>query len=443
MATAKEDPIVTTARALSNIIKDGRSQPSEQEAKLLAHILPVTVNVFFDGTLNNYYNTKFNMPSKGGSYANAHSNIARMWMNIMDNNDAPSVYIEGIGTERYKADNKIVGAGFGAGETGVAIRAESAFSEIVKKLKIKTAPPLLVLNVFGFSRGAAAARYFIHLVNTQPELFKSKEAKIDWQLKNGISQTKRVNVNFVGLFDTVSSYSPGFLSTLANLGKQFDDDTKELHLNFSHGYANKVFHLTAGNEYRANFALTHINSALKLPSRALKNTKMGYELEIPGAHSDVGGGYNTVETEERSLLVGSKEYEFLVRHGWYHPEKAGEVTQVNSRSMSAFYLKRKVSNEYYIVGLTVMVKKALQYTSIPFTSDLTAPAKDGNIRTLQEKLTKIAKEESATYWWMPDNNWSREMRHWYFHTSFDVYSVGNVPTSTWRGNLPIRPKNEG
>ena len=443
MSTAKEDPIISTARVLSDTLQKGRSEPSKQEATILAHVLPVTVNVFFDGTLNNYYNTDAKQPSRGGSYANAYSNIAHMYKSIMDRNETKSVYVEGIGTLRDASDYEYWGAGLGTGQTGVKARAESAFAQIVKKVNTAKAPELLVLNVFGFSRGAAAARYFIHLVYTKPELFKNEKEDIKWGLKNGTLQTQRVKVNFVGLFDTVSSYAPGFLKALANLGKQFDDDTQELHLNFASGYANKVFHLTAGNEYRANFALTRINSALNLPSRSLKGKKMGYEFEIPGAHSDVGGGYRSIETEERTLLVGSQEYEFLARHGWYHPEKAGEVTQSNSRSMSVFHLKRKVSNEYYIVPLTIMVKKTLQYAQIPFTSNLTAPAKDRNIRSLQEKLSKIALDESATYWWMPDDNWSREMRHWYFHTSFDVFSLGNVPTSRWSNRLPIRPTNNG
>lgn len=133
-------------------------------------------------------------------------------------------------------------------------------------------PHYVTLNVFGFSRGAAAARNFVHLANTQPELFKNAELDKDWNFaKNNPSKQNGVSVNFVGLFDTVASYGKDL---------NFSNDTEQLHLNFDSGYANKVVHLVALDEYRANFPLTNINSALGLSARNGKG-KMGYELRIP------------------------------------------------------------------------------------------------------------------------------------------------------------------
>ncbi|HBM9906413.1 TPA: type VI secretion system tube protein Hcp, partial [Enterobacter chengduensis] len=44
------------------------------------------------------------------------------------------------------------------------------------------------------------------------------------------------------------------------------------------GIAEKVFHITAGNECRFNFALNSVRPVWP-------------ELALPGAHSDIGGGY--------------------------------------------------------------------------------------------------------------------------------------------------------
>lgn len=128
-----------------------------------------------------------------------------------------------------------------------------------------------MLNVFGFSRGAAAARHFVHKVKTEPKGF------IGWNLTR-----ERIIVNFVGLFDTVSSRS-GVGSIAPEMTGAFDTDTKELHLNFERGYASKVFHLTAADEYRLYFSLTNINSAIR--------HGFGMEVAISGAHADVGGSY--------------------------------------------------------------------------------------------------------------------------------------------------------
>ena len=65
----------------------------------------------------------------------------------------------------------------GCGDTGVKTRAESAFAEIKKaydKLngeKNAPKPSSIVINVFGFSRGAATARHFVHLAKSKPKLF--------------------------------------------------------------------------------------------------------------------------------------------------------------------------------------------------------------------------------------------------------------------------------
>ena len=41
------------------------------------------------------------------------------------------------------------------------------------------------------------------------------------------------------------------------------------------------------------------------------------ELVLPGAHSDIGGGYGEVEEEPREMPL--TEFRRLVSEGWYEP----------------------------------------------------------------------------------------------------------------------------
>jgi hypothetical protein len=76
-----------------------------------------------------------------------------------------------------------------------------------------------------------------------------------------------------------------------------------------------IVHLTAGNEYRQNFSLTDITSSL--------NAGVGYELVLPGVHSDIGGSYAAVEDEPRQLRP--KDVPRLLAEGWY---ATAEIEQV-------------------------------------------------------------------------------------------------------------------
>lgn len=267
-----------------------------------------TINVFFDGTKNNLYNIEHRKKNpqmyKGKetegayeSYFNDHSNVSYLYQAREQKANIGWAYIEGIGTgaddinelerhnrylkmkgkpllERTYYRDSTMGFAYGAGPTGIKRRVQQSFEKIQTMVSSDLGnriPTILVLNVFGFSRGAAAARHFVHTVKTRPRSF------IGWNLTR-----ERIIVNFVGLFDTVSSYS-AVGSVNPELTGAFDDDVKDLHLNFERGYASKVFHLTAADEYRLYFSLTNINSAIR--------HGFGMEVAISGAHADVGGSY--------------------------------------------------------------------------------------------------------------------------------------------------------
>ena len=88
-------------------------------------------------------------------------------------------------------------------------------------------------------------------------------------------------MNFVGLYDTVSTY-----------GLFADNDVADLSLH-AVNKAYQTIHLSADDEYRKNFALTNINSA------GFK----GISLSLPGVHCDIGGAYNAVAYEKTAFFI--------------------------------------------------------------------------------------------------------------------------------------------
>ena len=137
-------------------------RPSSENAKTTVVVKQAIVNVFFDGTLNNYYNA--NKRNNSTSYGNDLSNVARMWVPIRNEKSKCAIYIDGMGTTRFQKDTTD-GYAYGDGDTGVMARADSAFAQIHQKVwdaNGQTIPSVVRINVYGFSRGAATARTFVH-----------------------------------------------------------------------------------------------------------------------------------------------------------------------------------------------------------------------------------------------------------------------------------------
>ncbi|MFM5085991.1 DUF2235 domain-containing protein [Aeromonas media] len=129
-------------------------------------------------------------------------------------------------------------------------------------------------DVFGFSRGAAAARHFVNVIDQKADhlLAQAIASNSDIRLKAGFDWASRddVRFTFVGLFDTVVS------SFNTNVNVQLKADC-----------AKRVVHITALDEVRKHFPLSRITSDSAGTSIPAHFT----ELALPGAHSDIGGGY--------------------------------------------------------------------------------------------------------------------------------------------------------
>ncbi len=339
--------------------------------------IDVNLNLFFDGTQNNKTNTGLggkNPASNGNdSYANDFSNVARGYDAI--NTSAPkqvTVYIEGIGTVDGSRDTmkwmndypNNVGSPLGKGERGVEAKAtkgcKTGAEAIAKKFKGKEIDTLTI-NVYGFSRGAAAARHFVHVATTSSravwnedknkyyvyahrwfeqskqeedagshneqniEISAEDKEHIYLQtfgyfgaclLKNKI-KIKRVLFNFIGLYDTVASFGMNHRGVKVGPFSVIDNDSEELGLNAVR-QARFVLQIASDNEYRDNFSLTDIGST----------GINGLEFTLPGVHSDIGGSYPDNEKENSNLFKGSRSEceemkKILEEEGWF---TTGELT---------------------------------------------------------------------------------------------------------------------
>ena len=365
-----------------------------------ANEIDVVLNLFFDGTGNNKSNTEARKlgtksyhkysDKKEDSYENDFSNIAKGYDSIDSNADRQvTEYIEGIGTENLASDDDFYGKGLGMGDTGIMGKVTKGCRMGAKKLTkfAKKDINILKVNVFGFSRGAAAARFFLHVASTQPKIYygeysqenpilyvsapknipnstliiKDKDkTKLPFILKYGYFgaclmkmeyKIKRIVFNFVGLYDTVASY-----------GLKHSNDTEDLNLN-AVSKARFVLQIASVDEYRKNFRLTNIKSA------GLR----GLEFTLPGVHSDIGGGYRNNVREDVLIYKGSKENcekykKILVEEGWYKDDKKEiEIREITVNEdeypIRKCYLigKRVLSNHYDKVSLNTMFHYSKQF----------------------------------------------------------------------------------
>ena len=353
----------------------------------------VRIGVFFDGTQNNRRNSqaggredgytttendrlvyKNKSNKKDDSYTNDLSNVARKEYHYKESlkNYVGKIYIEGIGTNDLAGDSDKKldhsGVAYGAGDTGIKKKAGKGCKEIIKKIqefptgfKIDT----IVLDVFGFSRGAAAARHFVYDVKKNKPNIGFLESLLD---DNKIDFLK-IEIRFLGLYDTVSSFDPE--ASQLTLYPNFRNDVTELHLNELK--ARTIFHLTADDEHRENFMITKVRYAGAI------------DYFLPGVHSDIGGCYvhgmkerkQIMDTDnfpgglskEKHLKILNNDLNNLIAQGWVHRSETEAPNKWNET-----YLKRsKISNRYSFVTLHIMAEKVnKEYSDTINLANLTA-----------------------------------------------------------------------
>jgi Uncharacterized alpha/beta hydrolase domain (DUF2235) len=236
------------------------------------------IGVFFDGTLNNEVNS--GLRGSDTSYTNARSNVSLL-KDLYKSRAAHDVrnacggfarkyrrlYVEGAGTVAGEGDNT-TGAALGLGATGIESRVFKACTDIGDIIRIESPgvePAEIIMDVFGFSRGAASARYFVNCFRQGFILYNRYFIN---RTRATLPPNRRVRFRFIGIFDTVAAVGIGT-----------NDDNGPVNVHLSTAQATKIFHLTADNEFRRNFRLNN------------NQPGGGERRRLPGAHSDVGGGY--------------------------------------------------------------------------------------------------------------------------------------------------------
>jgi hypothetical protein len=287
----------------------------------------VFVGIFFDGTGNNekqdYDRGKVTKEKQ------KHSNIARLLLTYKDKvrdgtNSFYRYYVPGVGTpfEEIGDEGGSMGGGFGAvgeqrliwaliqvfnavhlysvggnlilppdaktyaqnlggmGSTGWQRNAalkdtwQKKLEEVIRKPKVEN----IVVDVFGFSRGAAQARAFCNWLYGLCDQQGSDPATATY-LFAGI----KLKIRFLGIFDTVASVGIGGTSAGGLLESDGHHSWAYKNLQI-HPAITHCEHYVAAHEVRGSFPLDSARIDGKYPSNV-------HEAVYPGSHSDVGGGY--------------------------------------------------------------------------------------------------------------------------------------------------------
>lgn len=476
--------VPTGAPAEKSLLSDHASMPlereeeeEEEETELpLRQQITLRLGMFFDGTGNNMANAAFTEQCRrqdlaqigeeqlqdiqrfcesreyadtngdgiydvlpAGSYGNEASNVAVLYDMYADQRDQRlsdesraaclAVYLDGSGTSSGGEDS-FWGLASGSQHTGVLAAVRRAPDKINLALSsfLSENPGIeiteLYFDVFGFSRGAAAARHFVNEVikpggGVLTEVFNAS-AKF---LAAGFDWGRHASINFVGLFDTVAAIAdPDRGDWSAG-----DSSNPGVNLYLPPHCARQVVQLTAINERRYNFSLNRVHSS-------------HLEIPLPGVHSDIGGGY-PLSYRERVLLTQpvpvqalsvraievwgqlDRHREALAKTGLpgngrfileqHTPQNSGRTSQL------ALGLDRLVKGELSRVALKVMHSFAVQ-NNVPLKAldpqdaRVTIPAELEAIagKVISAALDGQQAKLSNSEWRLLNANYIHQSAHW-------------------------------
>jgi hypothetical protein len=245
-----------------------------QRALAAANIRPIArgpnqvqIEIAFDGTGND------------ASVDNYQTNPAQLHQ-LFDGN---KTYVRGVGTN---ATSGIAASGGnlaeGARGIGMENRIEQGYDAVVAQVnEAKRLNPNAEVSVVvtGFSRGAATARQFVNVLNERgiPNADRAK---------GGPANFGPPRVGALVIFDTVDSHDTA--TAAETIPPNVDN----------------VLHLVSRDEHRPEFPLTTAVDRNRPDPRVT-------EIALPGAHSDVGGGYpNGFSNIGRDMA-----YDYMARAG--------------------------------------------------------------------------------------------------------------------------------
>jgi len=451
----------------------------------------VEAGIFFDGTGNNRDNTQTYQQQMDecltanaagaiseekcssqlsqimeGSYLNAETNVSKL-ENLYQRERGESetgekvyrlsTYVSGVGTKSGKPDDG-PSMGLGLGEQGILKKIDEGCGDLTVEIGDFVSDSIneLVLDVFGFSRGAATARHFVsrEVHDTTGSLYgEYKGALVRAFEREGIPWPEKVTVRFVGLFDTVAG-----IADLGNLDfSAHDVETGRINVNLRPGDAERVVQFAARDERRHNFSLNSLRGESgNLPDHFS-------EWVLPGAHSDIGGGYpdrfhERVEVRPPLVVRGKdrrnpeasfefsrmlQERAFFKNEGWIgslNPLASLEIEQERPPGLPGgditlrLWLDREVRGEYSRIPLYLMHKLAVD-AGVPFQS--INPEVEG--LSLPQELMTVARNLAAHVWHGSDLLMTPESRallkQRYIHHSDHYLKLGPI--------YPFKPAKYG
>ncbi|WP_319523280.1 DUF2235 domain-containing protein [uncultured Desulfosarcina sp.] len=298
---------------------------------------PIKLVIFFDGTSNDE-----------GSY----TNIAKLYnlITLQDSTNIRTSYIKGVGT-----DLKVIGMIMGLG-IGKDVREAYLFlSENYDPTRGDK------IFIFGFSRGAYAARILTALVHVAgiPDLskfkptqrpsyikeiyhaYKSKKKSITDRRKDVAAvlgyTPDSVDIEFVGLWDTVEALGiPDYQENWVKPNPRYADQLCNI---------KKAAHAVSIDDDRARIftpiLLTHKH--LVESCKTIKIDHVVDEVWFSGAHSDVGGGYKNTHISGVSLnwmLKKISMYNLVPDNSRVYADYKGLTHDPEAGLWGLIYLKR-------------------------------------------------------------------------------------------------------
>ncbi|ROT96168.1 DUF2235 domain-containing protein [Marinobacter sp. R17] len=309
--------------------------------------LIVELGLFLDGTLNNAGNIEiFRKNVKetcltphqrgeisdqecrhrlalimGDSYANGETNVSKLYSLYREaesetakaNIKRGSIYGPGVGTSTG-SDDSLISSATGLWHSGIIHQVTDALEQTASRLRALAGQQTvdqLTIDIFGFSRGSAAVRHAVS------EIAKGKDGQLGSMVgQQNMPWPEQVEIRFVGLFDTVA----GIVNLATGDLSASNDITDPVNIYLDPENVKAAVHLTAADECRETFALNSLyNSKGDLPGNF-------FEISLPGAHSDVGGGYHDESTESVRL---ARQLTLADRHTQW-PEESLEWDNLNS-----------------------------------------------------------------------------------------------------------------
>lgn len=347
-----------------------------------------------------------------------------------------NIYVEGPGKSAINKDTNtqdvryVRGSSMGKGDTGVASLVSKAVRMVKTRLSgIDLSTAEVHFHVIGFSRGAAGARLFSHLVVRKNGDTLDCESEFDagkfLHFLDDIN-VKSKTVDFLGIFDTVSSIGMSYENNVTDYGLYSPNESNVLH----------TFHLCALDEFRDHFAITDIGQA------ASKGTNA--EIFIPGCHSDVGGGYITgqdafILNYNSKLFISSPQNtngekmtldnkgSVLSVLGWYDKSNNENELILSDKTTTAI-CRRNVNAGYSNIPLKMMSERAIIETGHSvFAMNAIGQTRfciPLGIKELGKRMVEYAKTATGRKFYFPSNTYLyKSLRNKYLHfSSTDRYT---------------------